>query len=512
MKLSSFRGGIHPSGRKERTQDLAIISLPMPARLYVPLQQHIGEPAVARVVAGDPVVRGQVLGGSVGRISAPVHAPADGTVVEIIEFASPHPAALPVTTAVIEVSATQSPWVAPLEDPFSLSGAELAHQIQQAGIVGMGGATFPSAVKLQLARQHRVHTLIINGGECEPYLTCDDRLMRERAEQMLLGVELMLRCLGAEQAIIVVEDNKAAALANLRALCSDSHYSEPERIKTVSVPSRYPQGSQKQMIQSVTGKEVPAGTHATDLGVVMHNVATAYAVYEALVVGKPLVSRIVTVGGGAVPRPANLEVPLGTLVAELLRYCGLEDDNYERLLVGGPMMGQWLPHAQLPIIKGSSGIIALSEAETQMDLPSPCIRCARCVSVCPAGLLPLEMAKRIRKEDFSAAQALGLSDCIACGSCAYVCPSKIPLVQYFHYGKGELQVRKQQEKKLDRTADLASSKALRVEAIERQKAEAAALRKAQMAAKKAAEAAAQELLLSQSKPEITPVSSEERGD
>jgi electron transport complex protein RnfC len=244
------------------------------------------------------------------------------------------------------------------------------------------------------------------------------------------------------------------------------------------------------MIQAVTGREVPAGGHATDLGVVMHNVATAYAVYEALVLGKPLVSRIVTVGGGAVPRPANLEVPVGTLVQELLRHCGLEDAGaWERLLVGGPMMGQWLPHARLPIVKGSNGIIALSEAEVRVALPSPCIRCGRCVSVCPSGLLPLELARRIRKEDIEGAQELGLGDCIACGSCAYVCPAKIPLVQYFHYGKGQGQARRQQARKLELAAELAAAKGLRLEELEREKAAQAARRKAEMAARKAAEAA-----------------------
>ncbi|WP_210394826.1 electron transport complex subunit RsxC [Motiliproteus sediminis] len=489
MKLFSFRGGIHPLERKERTRDLPIEVMPMPKRLYVPLQQHIGEPAVAIVSAGEKVRRGQLLGGSAGKVSAPVHSPADGVVVEVTEFASPHPAALPVTTAVIDVDDEQTPWQAPGEDPFTLSGEELARRIREAGIVGMGGATFPSAVKLDQARRHNVDTLIINGGECEPYLTCDDRLMQERGQQMLIGIELMLRCLEASRAVIVVEDNKEAALANLRRLCTN-----PERIRTVSVPTRYPQGSQKQMMQSVLGREVPAGAHGVELGAIMHNVATAFAVYEALVLGKPLVSRIVTVGGGAVARPANLEVPFGTLVSELLAHCDAAADGdgfgYERLLMGGPMMGQWLPHPEVPIIKGSSGIIALSEEETRVTLPQPCIRCTRCVSVCPSGLLPLELAKRIRKDDFEAAAELGLSDCIACGSCAYVCPSKIPLVQFFHYGKGQLQARRVQSRKLERTAELASAKETRMEAIEREKAEAAAKRKAEQAAKKAAEAAA----------------------
>ncbi|WP_426415218.1 electron transport complex subunit RsxC [Aestuariirhabdus sp. LZHN29] len=485
MKLSGFRGGIHPQERKERTEQLPIVRLPMPKRLYVPLQQHIGEPAVARVTAGQRVKRGELIGGSVEWLSAPVHAPADGTVVAVSEFASPHPAALPVTTAIIEVSDKQTPWTVPDEDPFGLSPEELALRIRQAGIVGMGGATFPSAVKLDLARKQGVDTLIINGGECEPYLTCDDRLMRERGQQIVTGVALMLRCLEARRAVIVVEDNKAEALATLRELCLSQ-----DHIKTVSVPTRYPQGSQKQMIQSVLGREIPAGAHATDLGVVMHNVATAYAVYEALVDGKPLVSRIVTVGGGAIPSPANLEVPLGTLVEDLLAYCGLEDESYERLLVGGPMMGQWLPHGRVPVIKGSSGIIALSEAETRVEMPRPCIRCSRCVGVCPSGLLPLELASRIRKEQFVAASALGLEDCIACGSCAYVCPSKIPLVQYFHYGKGQLQARQAQQKKIDKTADLASSKEQRLALIEAQKAAAAAQRKREAAAKAALASAA----------------------
>lgn len=483
MKLFRFRGGVHPEGRKQSTAGLPIDTLPLPARLYLPVQQHIGAPGEPVVRPGERVRRGQLLAHSQGNLSAPIHAPAAGTVVAIEPFTAPHPSGLAVRTIILETDGLEGHEPEPACDPFTLSPGEIAARVGAAGIVGMGGATFPAAVKLNLGSRSHVHTLVINGGECEPYLTCDDRLMREQPEAILDGVRIMLRALGANEARIAIEDNKPQALESM---------TEAARlignIEVCSVPTRYPMGSEKQMIQALTGREVPAGKLSADIGVMVHNVATAHAVHRALRHGQPLTSRVVTVGGGAVRRPRNLLVPLGTLVSDLIEACGGLKEIPARLLTGGPMMGQVLPHARVPVVKGTNGIIALTAREIGAGGTGPCIRCARCVEACPCGLMPLEMAARARSGDLDAALDYGLGDCISCGSCSYVCPSNIPLVQYFNFAKGALADRREQQRRVEETRRLAEARRKRIEDQEREKAEAAARRKAEREAKQRAAA------------------------
>lgn len=488
MKLFRFRGGVHPAEQKT-TRQLPIRPLPLPERLYLPLQMHIGAPALPVVAVGERVLKGQLLARAPSAVSAPVHAPTSGIIEAIDEFTAPHPSGLPVRSIVLHCDG-EDRWcenVIPI-DPFRLEPSEIARRVGEAGIVGMGGAAFPAAVKLQLGDKNKIHTLIINGGECEPYLTCDDRLMQERPEAVIDGVRLMLRALQCHRALIAVEANKPEAQQVLKQAARDH-----AEISIVEVPSRYPMGSEKQMIQTVTGLEVPAGKLAADIGVMVHNVATSYAVNQALRHGRPLISRIVTVSGGALREPANLEVPLGTLAEALISHCGGFKEPPVRQLLGGPMMGTALPHLKVPIVKGSNGVLALSAAETGLaPYSQPCIRCGRCAQVCPIGLLPMELAARARHGKLDAAIDLGLFDCIACGSCSYTCPAAIPLTQYFNFAKGELSRQREEQQKAERTRALAQARQIRLEREAEEKRLAAAQRKAEREAKKRAEAAAQQ--------------------
>ena len=481
MKLFGLRGGIHPEGRKASSADAAIRILAMPQRLYVPLQQHVGAAAKPVVQVGDSVLMGQLIASGQGNVSAPVHAPASGRVVAIGDHPSPHPSGLPAATVIIEPDG-EARWLEAdvPADPFGLAPDEISERVGAAGIVGLGGATFPSAVKLKLSRRSGVDTLIINGGECEPYLTCDDRIMRERAAEIVTGIRLIQYAVGAKRALVGIEDNKPEALAAMRQAAAGT------AVEIRMVPAMYPMGWEKQMIQALLGREVPAEGRSADIGVLVHNVATAWSVQQAICLGRPLVSRIVTVSGGAVAVPANLEVPIGTPVQALFDACGGLRVAPARIVLGGPMMGHQMTHTSVPVVKGTSGVLALTEAEIGLARPAPCIRCSTCVRACPVGLLPLEMAARIRTDDLAGAVALGLKDCIACGSCSYVCPSSIPLVHYFNYAKSELMAQARTKLKQEATKKLAEERTARMQRIAREREEAAAARKAAKAAKEAA--------------------------
>lgn len=484
MKLFSFKGGVHPQGYKTMTTELEIEQLPLPSRLYIPLQQHIGAPATPIVKVGERVLKGQLLANSQGAVSAPVHASSSGIVVAIENHPAPHPSGLPVLTIIIDTDG-EDRWheeMRPIKaSPFEMPPEVIAQRVAAAGLVGLGGAAFPSAVKLSLALKMRVKTLIINGAECEPYLTADDRLMQERAPDIIKGIRLMLHTVQAPKAVVAIEDNKPEALKSMQ--MASVRYDNVEILK---VPTRYPMGSEKQMIYTVTGQEIPAGKRAADIGVMMHNVGTAFAAYEAVYFNRPLVSRIVTVSGGCITTPRNLEVPIGTLVSEIIDYCGGLNAEPARLLMGGPLMGIVLPATNVPIIKGSNGILALTSREVSLENQRACIRCGRCVNACPCGLLPLDMAANIKAGQFDRAVDLGVTDCISCGSCAYVCPSSIPLVHYFNYAKGELAARSQAKVQQQYTAQLAQQRKERLERQERAKQVA-------LAAKKTAERAEKEV-------------------
>lgn len=484
FKLFRIRGGVHPAENKQASAGCRITTVPLADRLYIPLQQHIGAPAEPVVRRGDKVLKGQVLANSQGAVSAPVHAPTSGTIKAITKYPAPHPSGLPVRTIIIEPDGEQR-WIEmdnACADPFSLDPQEIATRVAAAGIVGMGGATFPSAVKLNLRNHYTLEQLVINAAECEPYLTCDDQLMREQADDIIDGVRIMMHGLQVSKAIIAIESNKPQAIKAMQTACA----SFPQ-VTVVTVPVRYPMGSEKHLVQTLTGKETPAGKLTADIGLVVHNVATAHAVQQCIRHGRPLIDRVVTVSGGAVNHPGNFLTPIGTPISLLFNAAGGLNSEASQIIGGGPMMGQPLPSMDVPIVKGSGGILALTEKEMTRQQTMPCIRCGRCVNACPCGLLPLEMASRARNNDFDGAVAFGLGDCISCGSCSYVCPSHIPLVQYFNFAKGAFKEKMQAQQKQQETRKLAEARTLRMEAIKEAKRIAMAKRKAEAAAKKAQE-------------------------
>lgn len=476
MKLFPVRGGVHPDYRKDRTSECAIVAMPMPERLFLPLQQHIGAPATPVVAPGDLVRKGQLLAAAQGPVSAPVHAPTSGRIVDIADCLAPHPSGLSQKTIILEADGKDE-WAdlpAGLADPFAADSQEIGKRVAAAGIVGLGGATFPSSVKLNLGNQKKLDILLLNGAECEPYLTCDDRVMREYAAEVIDGARIMAHALGTPKIVVAIENNKPAALQAMAAAAADF-----PNVTVAGVPVQYPMGSERHLCQAITGLETPARKLTADLGVVVHNVGTARAIHQAIRFGRPLLARVVTVSGAAVKEPKNVEVPLGTMVSELVEFCGGLREEPKRLISGGPMMGNPLPAQFVPVVKGTCGILALTAAETNDAPPGPCIRCGTCITICPCGLVPVEMASYIRNDNLDAAQKIGVMDCVSCGSCSYICPSHIPLVQYFNFAKGAINAKDRDQRKQDRIKTLVESHNARIERLAAAKKAAAAAKKAQ---------------------------------
>ena len=475
-RLWRFRGGVHPPQHKQVSTTLPVRPAALPARLTLPLHQHIGEPAEPLVKRGQQVLKGQLIARPQGYVSAPVHAPTSGTVVDIGEYPVPHPSGLSAPCIVIEADG-EDRWIdhAPVADYQSLSPSELRNVIREAGIVGLGGAGFPTYIKLNPGHRKALDTLILNGVECEPYITCDDMLMRERAGEIAAGIGIVRHALQARQCLVAIEDNKPEAYD---AMCRATAHLED--VTVVQVPTLYPAGSEKQLIKVLTGKEVPSDGLALHIGVVCTNVGTAAAVHRAIDRGEPLISRLVTVTGGAIGRPGNLEVLLGTPMEELIHQCAGDSGAIERLVMGGPMMGFALHRFDLPVIKTTNCVLALTAAELPPPRPvMPCIRCGACADVCPVNLLPQQLYWYSKAKDLDRVQEYHLFDCIECGCCSYVCPSNIPLVQYFRYAKGDIWTREREKEK----ADIARRRhEFRLERLAREKAEREARRNRKKAA------------------------------
>ncbi len=469
-------GGLRLAANKAQSLRTPLRSAPLPERLIVPLSQHIGEPAETLVQVGDKVLKGQPIARSLNYISAPVHAPTSGTVTDIGEYAVPHPSGLKATCVVIHADGADrsADTGLKMDDVFCADPADIRQRVREAGIVGLGGAGFPTAVKLNPGRP--VELLVINAAECEPYISCDEALMCERTAEVIDGVRIMRHALQAQQVVIGVEDNMPRAVDCLR---RGLEAAGERDIRLLAVPTVYPAGGEKQLIYALTGKEIPSQGLPADLGMVCHNVGTAAAVARALLQGEPLISRIVTITGAGVSQPCNLEVRIGTPIADVIASCGGYTEQAAHLLMGGPMMGIPLPNDRMPVIKTSNCLLAASVEEIPPPPAAlPCIRCARCTEVCPAYLLPQQLFWYARSRDFDKVQDYNLFDCIECGCCARVCPSHIPLVQYYRFAKTEIWDLERQRTK----ADLARQRhEFRVERLEREK---KALEERRAAAKK----------------------------
>ena len=465
-------GGVHPPENKHQSTGLPIKPAPLPERLILPLSQHAGSPADPVVQAGDKVLKGQLIARATGFVSVPLHAPTSGTIKAIESHAIPHPSGMNDNCIVID-SDGEDRWceLNPIEDYRQTDPEQLVEVIRNAGIAGLGGAGFPSAIKL--APKNPVHTLVLNGTECEPYITADDMLMRERAEQVIAGAEIMMHLLKTERCLIGIEDNKPEAVYAMRTALAQR---KGQAIKVVVFPTRYPSGGEKQLIQILTGQEVPSGKLPADLGIVVQNVGTAVAVEEAVVHGRPLISRITTLTGEALQTPQNLEVLLGTPVHNLLQVTGLKQERLKTLIMGGPMMGFTMDDAGVPVIKTSNCVIAGSDMEfPSAPPPQACIRCGMCAEACPASLLPQQLYWHAKAENHEQLKHHNLFDCIECGACSYVCPSSIPLVQYYRASKGEIRNLEARHAKSERSKVRYENRQNR---LEREKAEKEARRKA----------------------------------
>ena len=445
--LSLFRsyktfghGGIHPLEHKELTAGLPVRRLPFAPELAILLSQHRGAPAVPLVKVGQEVVRGEPIARANGFVSVPMHAPATG-VVKAIELwpTAEGPKAEAIVLKVYE-AATQEVLYDYAVDVESLSPDEIVLAVQEAGLVGLGGAAFPSHVKMRPPKGKAVDTLVVNGCECEPYLTCDHRIMLEKTDQLLRGVRIAMKATGVGRAMIGVEDNKLDAVAALAAkLPADGS------ITVHAVETKYPQGAEKMLIESLLGRQVPPGGLPADVGVMVFNVGTLAQMGELLPRGRGLIERVVTVSGPGVQRPGNYMVPVGTPIRFLLEHVGAKPEANE-VILGGPMMGMSVASVDVPVAKAVSGIVvyAKGDADQHKRFVFPCIKCSRCVEACPMHLNPSMLGQLARKREYEQMeQKFGLNDCFECGCCAYVCPSNIPLTQYFRIAKAINRERKQ---------------------------------------------------------------------
>ena len=461
-QLFRFHGGVHPPEHKLESSTLPSTNAPLPGTLVLPLHQHIGARAKPLVQAGERVLKGQVLARAEGNLSAAIHAPTSGMVESIAPAAVPHPSGMADLCITLKPDGKDE-WTerAPV-DYRALPKEQLLARLRDGGIVGLGGATFPTHMKYTAGA---VQTLVLNGAECEPWITTDDRLMRERAAEIVQGIAILRHLVGAAETLVGIEDNKPEAIAAMQQACAG------RGIDVVSVPTLYPTGGEKQLIRILTGKEVPSGGRPLNIGVTCSNVATAYAVHRLINHGEPMLSRMVTVTG-AVKTPQNFEALLGTPIADLVHAAGGALPGAAGYILGGPMMGLHVTSGSLPVVKGTNCIIVKSPQLFPPAPPAlPCIRCARCAQACPADLQPQELYWFAQSKNFGKAQEYNLFDCIECGACAYVCPSHIPLVQYYRFAKSEIWAREREKSAADAARGRHEFRMERAERDKREKAE-----------------------------------------
>ena len=436
----NFEHGVHPAHHKQQTENLPIQRVPFVKDYVMPLGQHIGVPARPVVTAGEKVRRGQLIAEPGGFVSTGLHSPVTGTVREIGDFRGVDGRFAPAIRIEADAFATQQAETGPGVDWQSLSLEEFIEAVQMAGIVGLGGAAFPSHVKLSVPDGVRIKHLLVNGAECEPYLTNDHRLMLERPEALLEGAEIMRQKLGAEDTVIGIEANKPDAIEVIR-----RHIQPDQPVRVVALKVKYPQGAEKMMIKSVFDKEVPAGQLPRDVEVNVNNVGTIVAIADYFLRGMPLIERVVTVAGPGVTYPANLIVPLGTPVREVLRFCGGLKPGTREIILGGPMMGRPIASLDVPILKGCSGVLVFTGEETTERKEYPCISCGRCLEACPYFLNPSRLARLSKARMFDEMKEHHVFDCVECGCCTFACPSNIPIVQLIRTAKDDLTHRKESE-------------------------------------------------------------------
>jgi len=440
--ISKFDGGLVLDGHKKLSTLKPVMQMPAVSLYIIPLQQHIGNISEPVVKVGERVLKGQLLARPGGVVSASIHSPVSGTVTAIDDQEVPHVSGLPDRCISVENNFKEE-WIAhqPLGDEYNnTSSRDLRLLLRDAGIVGLGGATFPAHIK---ETETHIHTLLINGVECEPYITCDDMLMREHAIQVLAGADIIGHIIKARECIIAIEDNKPEAIMAMQAAI-DSDATGFFHLQVI--PTIYPSGGERQLIKVITGQEVPAGRLPAEVDVLCHNVATAYAIYQAVYEAKPLISRIMTVTGQGIKQPQNLDVLIGTPIKDCITQCGGYIDEHCELIMGGPMMGIALSSDHIPVVKASNCLLVMrtEDINTTGKQHMPCIRCAKCVEVCPVNLLPQQIYWYASSKNMDRAQDHHLFDCIECGCCAYVCPSDIPLVQYYRFAKTEIRARERE--------------------------------------------------------------------
>ena len=491
-KLWKIHGGVHPPFHKDESTRMPIKNAGIPSQLILPIQQHIGLPAEPLVAVGDKLYKGQLIAKANAYISANIHAPTSGEVVAIEEHVLPHPSGLKGLSIVIKTDGKDD-WgkagrYTPYENYTEVKPELLLARIQEAGIVGLGGAVFPTSVKIDGATQNKIDTFIVNGAECEPYITCDDLLMREKSQQIIAGIRIIQHMINPTRCLIGIEDNKPEAIQAMQQACED----DPD-IEVITVPTIYPSGDIKQLTKILTGTEIPSGTRSVNSGILGQNVATVYSIYQAIIEGIPALSRITTVTGNGVQHPQNFNVLNGTPFHFLAEQAGGYTKVAEHLIMGGPMMGFALADDHCPITKATNCALfisgtALRESNSAFsNQPTlPCIRCGKCMDACPVYLLPQQLYWHIRAKDLEKAEHHYLKDCIECGCCSYVCPSHIPLVDYFRFAKSEIHEQKIALEKSSLARQRHEFLLFRKERDKREKAAKRAAHKAALQKKKAA--------------------------